>query len=396
MGWGVWAHHMFDSGIGPWSVAAFSVSTMFIAVPTGVKIFNWIGTLWGGKLRFTTAMCFAVALVSQFTIGGLSGVTHAVSPADTQQTDTYYIVAHFHYVLFGGSMFGIFAGIYFWFPKVFGRLLDERIGKIHFAIMLIGFNLAFFPMHLLGLQGMPRRQATYGEGMGWDLNNLLSSVGAFLVGASFLVFIYNVVRSRTNVTSDPDPWDARTLEWATASPPPAHNFDIEPTVTHLDEWWHRKYAEDEDGKLHRRTDVQLLGSTTAPTALDPEGDAVKETSEIHLPSPSYWPIVVALSLPVIAFGVIYSYWLAGVGVFMLLGAVYGWGLEPSVDPGSAHGHDPEPRPDPSPTDEVSAGPEAEIEGSGETGSETAEPAAEDAHEGEPVPAGAATRDEVQS
>ncbi|MCI3950070.1 MAG: cytochrome c oxidase, subunit, partial [Acidimicrobiales bacterium] len=212
----------------------------------------------------------------------------------------------------------------------------------------------------------------------------------------FLVFIYNVVRSRTNVTSDPDPWDARTLEWATASPPPAHNFDIEPTVTHLDEWWHRKYAEDEDGKLHRRTDVQLLGSTTAPTALDPEGDAVKETSEIHLPSPSYWPIVVALSLPVIAFGVIYSYWLAGVGVFMLLGAVYGWGLEPSVDPGSAHGHDPEPRPDPSPTDEVSAGPEAEIEGSGETGSETAEPAAEDAHEGEPVPAGAATRDEVQS
>jgi cytochrome c oxidase subunit I len=396
MGWGVWAHHMFASGIGPVSVAAFSLSTMFIAVPTGVKIFNWIGTLWGGKLRFTTAMCFAVALVSQFTIGGLSGVTHAVSPADTQQTDTYYIVAHFHYVLFGGSMFGIFAGIYFWFPKVFGRLLDERIGKIHFAIMLIGFNLAFFPMHLLGLQGMPRRQATYGEGMGWDLNNLLSTVGAFLVGASFLVFIYNVVRSRTNVTSDPDPWDARTLEWATASPPPAHNFDIEPTVTHLDEWWHRKYAEDEDGTLHRRTDVQLLGSTTAPTALDPEGDAVKETSEIHLPSPSYWPIVVALSLPVIAFGVIYSYWLAGVGVFMLLGAIYGWGLEPSVDPGSAHGHDPEPRPDPSPTDEVSAGPEAEIEGSGETGSAAAEPAAEDAHEGEPVPAGATTRDEVQS
>jgi cytochrome c oxidase subunit 1 len=357
-------------------VAAFSLSTMFIAVPTGVKIFNWIGTLWGGRLRFTTAMCFAVALVSQFTIGGLSGVTHAVSPADTQQTDTYYIVAHFHYVLFGGSMFGIFAGIYFWFPKIFGRLLDERIGKVHFALMLIGFNLAFFPMHILGLQGMPRRQATYAEGMGWDLNNLLSTIGAFLIGVSFLVFVYNVVRSRNNVTSDPDPWDARTLEWATASPPPAHNFDVEPTVTHLDEWWHRKYAENEDGTLRRRDDVQLLGSTTAPTALDPEGDAAKETSEIHLPSPSYWPFVVALSLPVIAFGVIYSYWLAGLGVLILLGSIYGWGLEPSVDPGSAHGHEPEHRPDPAPTDDTAV--EGSADGDGATGSQ-AEP--------EPVPAG---------
>jgi cytochrome c oxidase subunit 1 len=384
MGWGVWAHHMFVSGIGPVSVAAFSLSTMFIAVPTGVKIFNWIGTLWGGKLRFTTAMLFSVALVSQFTIGGLSGVTHAVSPADTQQTDTYYIVAHFHYVLFGGSMFGIFSGIYFWFPKVFGRLLDERIGKIHFVIMLVGFNLAFFPMHILGLQGMPRRQSTYAEGMGWDLNNLLSSIGAFLIATSFLVFIYNVVRSRKNVTTDPDPWDARTLEWATASPPPVHNFDVEPTVTHLDEWWHRKYSEDEDGKLHRRTDVQFLGSSTAATALDADGDAAGQASEIHLPSPSYWPLVVALALPTIAFGVIYSFWLCGVGAVILLGGVYGWSLEPSVDPGSAHGHDPEPRPDPEPTDEVEAAPEASADGEAEEpeGSE-----AEAESEGEAVPAG---------
>jgi cytochrome c oxidase subunit 1 len=198
--------------------------------------------------------------------------------------------------------------------------------------------------------------------MGWDLNNLLATIGAFLIAASFLVFVYNVVRSRNNVTSDPDPWDARTLEWATASPPPAHNFDIEPTVTHLDEWWHRKYAEDEDGKLHRRTDVELLGSTTAATALDAEEHAAVHSSEIHLPSPSYWPFVVALALPVIAFGIIYSYWLAGVGALILLGGIYGWGLEPSVDPGSAHGHDPEPRPDPAPTDEVEAAPEAPAEG----------------------------------
>jgi cytochrome c oxidase subunit 1 len=171
-----------------------------------------------------------------------------------------------------------------------------------------------------------------------------------------------VVRSRKNVTSDPDPWDARTLEWATASPPPVHNFDVEPTVTHLDEWWHRKYAEDEDGKLHRRTDVQLLGSPTAATALDAEGDAAGQASEIHLPSPSYWPLVVALSLPVIAFGVIYTYWLCGVGALILLGGVYGWSLEPSVDPGSAQGHHPEPRPDPDPTDEVGASPETAADG----------------------------------
>jgi cytochrome c oxidase subunit I len=232
---------------------------------------------------------------------------------------------------------------------------------------------------------MPRRQATYAEGMGWDLNNLLASIGAFLIAASFLVFVYNVVRSRKNVTNDPDPWDARTLEWATASPPPVHNFDIEPSVTHLDEWWHRKYSEDEDGKLHRRTDVQLLGSTTAATALDAEGDAAGQASEIHLPSPSYWPLVVALSLPVIAFGVIYTFWLCGVGALILLGGVYGWSLEPSVDPGSAHGHDPEPRRDPEPPDEVEAAPEASADGEAEAaeGSEGVEAEVE----GDAVPAG---------
>ncbi|SVB08388.1 uncharacterized protein METZ01_LOCUS161242, partial [marine metagenome] len=161
MGWGVWAHHMFVSGIGPISVAAFSLSTMFIAVPTGVKILNWLATMWGGKIRFTTAMLFATGVVSMFTIGGLSGVTHSISPADTQQTDTYYIVAHFHYVIFGGALLGIFAGFYFWWPKVFGHLLDEKLGKWNFWTMLIGFNLTFGPMHIVGLQGMSRRVHTY-------------------------------------------------------------------------------------------------------------------------------------------------------------------------------------------------------------------------------------------
>jgi cytochrome c oxidase subunit 1 len=346
MGWGVWAHHMFASGIGPVSVAAFSLSTMFIAVPTGVKIFNWIGTLWKGNLKFSVPMLFAVGVVSQFTIGGLSGVTHAVAPADTQQTDTYYIVAHFHYVLFGGSMFGIFAGIYYWWPKAFGRFLSESIGKWHFWVMFAGFNLTFAPMHILGLQGQPRRTGTYPEGMGWDIMNLLSTAGSFLIALSFLVWVFNVVRSRTNVTNDPDPWDARTLEWGTSSPPPAHNFDVEPTASHLDEWWHRKYEEDEHGRPVRRASYE--------TFAQPGFDA----SAIHLPSPSYWPILLAFSLPLISYGLIYSLWFAAVGAVLMIVAMYGWGLEPSVDPDAGHGghgddhHDDHPTPDP--TDEVSS------------------------------------------
>ncbi|MCU1373439.1 MAG: putative cytochrome c oxidase subunit I/subunit [Actinomycetia bacterium] len=339
MGWGVWAHHMFASGAGPVTVAAFSLSTMFIAVPTGVKIFNWVGTLWGGKLRFTAAMMFAVALVSQFTIGGLSGVTHAVAPADTQQTDTYYIVAHFHYVLFGGSMFGIFSGLYFYWPKIFGRFLSERLGKLHFWLWFVGFNLTFGPMHILGLQGQPRRTSTYAAGMGWDLMNLLSTIGSFIIAIGFLVFVYNVVASRKNVLDNPDPWDARTLEWGTSSPPPAHNYDVEPTATHLDEWWHRKYETDERGKLRRRETIEYLS--------DPNFDA----SSVHLPSPSYWPIIVAAGLPLIAYGLIFTYWLAGLGGVLVIGGIFGWGFEPSVDPDAGHGHDHDPGHDDGPAHE---------------------------------------------
>jgi cytochrome c oxidase subunit 1 len=312
---------------------------MFIAVPTGVKIFNWIATIWGGKLRFTAAMCFAVALVSQFTIGGLSGVTHSVSPADTQQTDTYYIVAHFHYVLFGGSLFGVFAGFYFWWPKIFGRFLSERLGKIHFWLWFVGFNLTFGPMHVLGLQGQPRRTATYGADMGWDFMNLLATIGAFIIAIGFLVFIYNAIASRKNVLHDPDPWDARTIEWATSSPPPAHNFDVEPTTTHLDEWWVRKYETDDRGKLRRRDKIEYLA--------DPDFDA----SGVHLPSPSYWPIIVAAGLPLIAYGLIYTYWLAALGALFEVVGLFGWAFEPSVDPDAGHGHDDHPSHDDGPAHE---------------------------------------------
>ncbi|MEY2589225.1 MAG: cytochrome c oxidase subunit, partial [Acidimicrobiaceae bacterium] len=253
MGWGVWAHHMFASGIGPVSVAAFSVSTMFIAVPTGVKILNWIATMYGGKLRFTTSMMFSIGLVAMFTIGGLSGVTHAVSPSDLQQTDTYYIVAHFHYVIFGGALLGFFAGMYFWWPKAFGYRLSETLGKWHFWLILLGMNLTFGPMHVLGLQGQPRRTYTYKNGYGLNFWNMVATVGAFTIALSTVVFLYNVFTSRrkakhAGVREEADPWDARSLEWMVQSPVPAHNFDEVPIVTHLDEFWHRKYGEDESGR----------------------------------------------------------------------------------------------------------------------------------------------------
>ena len=192
MGWGVWAHHMFASGIGPVAVAAFSVSTMFIAVPTGVKILNWLATMWGGRIRFTTPMLYATSVVAMFTIGGLSGVTHSLAAADTQQTDTYYIVAHFHYVIFGGIILGFFGGFYFWWPKMFGYFLSEKIGKSSFWVMVIGFNLTFGPMHILGLQGMSRRIQTYSEGQGFDLWNLVATIGAFLIAVATAMFIANV------------------------------------------------------------------------------------------------------------------------------------------------------------------------------------------------------------
>ena len=197
-----------------------------------MKIFNWIATMWGGSIRFRTAMLFAIGFVAMFTIGGLSGVTHAVSPHDRQQTDTYYVVAHFHYVLFGGALFGIMGGIYYWWPKVFGRMLDERLGKVHFWLWFIGFNLTFGPMHILGLQGMPRRIYTYPTGMGWDFWNLIETIGAFTIAA------YRCWSSSTTssqhaqgaVPAPADPWDARTLEWSIPSPVPAYNFAEVPTV----------------------------------------------------------------------------------------------------------------------------------------------------------------------
>jgi len=332
VGWGVWAHHMFASGLGPVSVAVFSVATMAIAVPTGVKIINWTLTMWGGKLVFTTAMKFAIGLVVLFTIGGLSGVTHSVAPSDTQQTDTYYIVAHFHYVLFGGAIFGIFSGFYYWWPKMFGKMLNERLGSWNFWLMVIGMNLTFGPMHILGLQGQPRRMyqwtdARAGEGFfNIAFWNLVASIGSLILTVGVLFYLINIVVTARNKTRAPlDPWNARSLEWMTSSPPKEHNFDSIPHVHHLDEFFHRKY--EEDPATHTMREVATAEEVLAE--LERNADA-----HIHMPSPSYWPLLAATGLPIITLGLIYSIPVAIVGGVIVLYAVYGWALEPSVAPES--------------------------------------------------------------
>jgi cytochrome c oxidase subunit I len=227
----VWAHHMFTVGMPNFLNSFFMVTSMIIAVPTGVKIFNWLATLWRGNLHFDTAMLFALGFLSVFTIGGLSGIFVAAFPIDWQVHDTYYVVAHLHYVLFGGSILGIFAGLFYWWPKMFGRLLDERLGKIGFWLTFVGFNVTFFPQHMLGLLGMPRRIYTYEDTGLLQEYNLASTIGSYVMGLGILVFLWNVIKSRKGARAGNDPWLADTLEWYTTSPPPAYNFDKVPYVT---------------------------------------------------------------------------------------------------------------------------------------------------------------------
>jgi cytochrome c oxidase subunit 1 len=230
----VWAHHMFTTGMPVGLDSFFMISSMVIAVPTGIKIFNWIATTWRGNLIFDTPMLFALGFIALFTMGGLSGIFLAAFPVDWAVNDSYYVVAHFHYVLFGGSAFGFFGGLYYWWPKMFGRMLDERLGKWHFWLLFVGFNLTFLPQHMLGLLGMARRIYTYHHGGLWEVYNLMSSIGSGVMALAVLVFLVNVWQTqvlRKGVRSGNDPWLADTLEWYTTSPPPPQNFDGVPYVT---------------------------------------------------------------------------------------------------------------------------------------------------------------------
>jgi cytochrome c oxidase subunit 1 len=317
-GFGVWSHHMFSAGMGPVADAAFSIATMLIAIPTGVKIFNWLATLWGGSIRFTTAFLFAVGLIGLFTIGGLSGVMHASPPVDLQQTDTYFVVAHMHYVMIGGTLFGIFAGLYYWWPKMTGRFLDERLGRLNFWTMVLGFNVAFFPQHFLGALGMPRRIYTYPPDAGWTLWSFVSTVGAFILGIGIVLFGVNAIVSlRRGARAPADPWDGRTLEWRTSSPPPVHDFDEIPPVYSRDTFWREKH-----GDRHGRK----------PVPRPPQRDA----HGIHMPAPSFWPIVTAVGLLLAAVGALAHLALVVAGMLVAVGAVFAFALEHHRDPAHAH------------------------------------------------------------
>jgi cytochrome c oxidase subunit I len=309
-GFGVWAHHMFAVGMGPIADSAFAMSTMIIAVPTGIKIFNWLATLWGGSLRFRTPLYFGVGFIAMFTIGGLSGVMHASPPIDLQQTDSYFVVAHFHYVLFGGMLLGLFAGIYYWWPKVFGRLLDERLGTIHFWLMLAGFNLTFFPMHFLGIMGMPRRIYTYPDDLGWNFWNLVATSGALLTAVSLLVFAANAWRSlRRGAPAGADPWDGRTLEWAIPSPPPIYNFATVPEVRRRDALWLTKHP---DARGSGLADLRALTAPSGP---------------IHLPPPSAWPILTATAMLILAAGPLLDIGVVVIGGLLTVLGVFAIALE---------------------------------------------------------------------
>jgi cytochrome c oxidase subunit 1 len=280
LGFGVWSHHMFTTGMGTVATAAFALATMAIAVPTGVKIFNWIGTIWGGRLAMRTPMMFALGFVWMFMIGGFSGVMHAAAPADAQQQDSYFVVAHFHYVLIGGSLFALLAAIHYWFPLVTGRKVSEFWGKLSFWFVFVGFNTTFFPMHFLGLNGMPRRTAVYDGNMGWNDANMISTIGALILGVGiaiyFTVIVYTFFKGEL---AGRDPWNARTLEWSIPNPPPEYNFAVTPTVHARDAFWYDK---------HHREEIEKEKQDHAKDEAEHGG--------IHMPSQSWFPIITAIGI----------------------------------------------------------------------------------------------------
>ena len=337
LGFGVWAHHMFAVGMGATADTIFAMATLLIGIPTGVKIFNWVATMWGGDIRFTVAMKFAISLVALFTIGGISGVMHSSPPTDLQQTDTYFIVAHFHYVLFGGSIMGIMGGIYFYYPKLFGRYMSEKLGNWHFWSFFVGMNMTFFPMHYAGMLGMPRRIYTYDIGQGWEQFNLWSTVGALLQGVGLICFVYNFVKSRKRGEVAPnDAWGAGTLEWSIPSPPPDYNFAKIPYVTSRYPLWDIKQPEMTAELAHTAPDAGMIADAHAVPMHEEAQYYTAKSLGIPMPFPTIKPVFAALFMVLMMAGLVFIHLdLFWVAIFVMIGSgaafvgsIYGWLTSP--------------------------------------------------------------------
>jgi cytochrome c oxidase subunit I len=322
LGFGVWVHHMFATGLPDISLSFFSGASLIITIPSAVAVFAWTATIWLGRPVITTAFLFFASMIVLFVIGGVSGVMTASAPVDWQLTDTYFVVAHLHYVLIGINVFPVLGGFYYWFPKLTGKLLSERLGRWNFWTMFVGFNLGFFPMHLLGLMGMPRRIYTYPAGMGWDFNNLIVSLGSLLFAVGVLLFLINVaITLRRGRAAPENPWDAPTLEWATASPPPPYNFAVIPTVASRHPLWEARLQE---SPARSRLDEGLLlargRETLGTSALDAEPNLILE-----MPADSVAPALLTVGL-VLLFtgGLLKVWWLAGLGGAVCAGALILW------------------------------------------------------------------------
>jgi cytochrome c oxidase subunit I len=325
LGFGVWVHHMFATGLPTLALSFFSGASLIITLPSAVAVFAWTATVWTGRPVITTAFLFFSSMIVLFVIGGVSGVMTASTPVDWQLTDTYFVVAHIHYVLIGINVFPVVGGIYYWFPKLTGRLLDERLGKWNFWTMFVGFNLAFFPMHIAGLWGMPRRIYTYPDGMGWNSVNMLVSVGSFLfAGAVLLLFINIAISLKRGARAGADPWGAPTLEWAIPSPPPSYNFAVIPTVASRHPLWEEQLRETTArSKLHEGYLLDHGREALATTALDAEPDVI-----LQMPDDSLAPVMLALGMTVLftaaAFVAHHTLWLAILGVAICIAALLTW------------------------------------------------------------------------
>jgi cytochrome c oxidase subunit I len=316
LGFGVWVHHMFATGMPALSLSFFSVASFVIAIPSSVAVFAWIATIWTGKPVFTTPFLFFASFVLLFVVGGVSGFMTAAVPLDLQLTDTYFIVAHLHYVLLGINVFPVIGGIYYWFPKMTGRLMGERLGRWNFWIMFIGFNMAFFPMHISGLLGMPRRVYTYPSGYGWDTLNYVTSIGAFLFAFGVLLFLINFLRSlRHGKPAGDNPWDAFTLEWATTSPPPPYNFAVIPTVASRHPLWEDRLDEAGVGRtvLDHGPLLDQGRETMGTTSLDADPDVI-----LKMPEDSYTPLISALLLALLCYCALMHWWWLGVYSVILI------------------------------------------------------------------------------